>query len=145
MRDSTWGLSRTVAAVFGVVYVLVGVLGFIPGMVTGSAPAGMESASGNLLGIFPINAVHNIVHLLIGAALLYGATSRDAAVGVLRIVGVAYLIVGVLGIISPNGFGLLPLGGADIGLHLGTGAILLLVSFLDRRDRDTDRREARTV
>lgn len=143
MRDSTWGISRTVAAVIGVVYVLIGVLGFIPGMAPGGAPAGMESASGSLLGIFPINAVHNVVHLVIGAALLYGATSRDAAVGVLRIVGVAYLVFGVLGIVSPNGFGLLPLGGADIGLHLGTGALLLLASFLDR-DRD-DRREARTV
>lgn len=141
MRDSTWGLSRIVAAVFGVVYVLVGVLGFVPGMVTGGAPSGMESASGSLLGIFPINLLHNVVHLVIGAALLYGATSRDAAVGVLRIVGVVYLIVGVLGFVSPNTFGLMPIGGNDIWLHLGTGAILLIVSFLDTDDR----REARTV
>jgi hypothetical protein len=144
MRDSTWGLARTVAAVFGVVYLLIGVLGFIPGVVSGGAPAGMESASGSLLGIFPINAVHNIVHLLIGAALLYGATGRDAAVGVLKVVGGAYVLFGVLGIISPDGFGILPLGGNDILLHFATGAILLIAAFMDRDDR-REVRETRAV
>lgn len=141
MRDSTWGLARTVAAAFGVVYVLVGVLGFISTFVTGDVPAGMESATGSLLGIFPINAVHNIVHLAIGAALLYGATSRVAAVGVLKVIGAVYVLVGVLGIVSSNGFGILPLGGADIFLHLGTGAIFLAVGFMEGGDR----REAPTV
>ncbi len=142
MRDSTWGLSRAFAAVFGVVYLLIGVLGFIPPLVTGSAPPDMQSASGNLLGIFPINAIHSIVHLVIGAALLYGATSRDAAVMVLRVIGVTYLVVGVLGFIAPNTFGLMPIGGNDIWLHLGTAAVLLIVSFLDTDER---RREARTA
>lgn len=91
-----------------------------------------------------MNAVHNVVHLVIGAALLYGATGRDAAIGVLKVIGAVYLLVGVLGIISTNGFGLLPLGGADIFLHLGTGAIFLLVAFMDRDDR-RDARETRAV
>ena len=144
MRDSTWGLARTVAAVFGVIYVLIGILGFIPGMAPGGAPAGMESASGSLLGIFPINAVHNIVHLVIGAALLYGATGRDAAVGILKVIGGAYVLFGVLGIISPDGFGILPLGGNDILLHFATGAVLLIAAFMDRDDR-RDTRETRAV
>jgi hypothetical protein len=144
MRDSTWGLARTVAAVFGVVYVLVGVLGFIPAFVTGGAPSGMESASGSLLGIFPVNAIHNVVHLVIGAALLYGATGRDAAVGVLKVIGAAYVLFGVLGIISPDGFGILPLGGADILLHFATGAVFLIAAFMDRDDR-RDARETRAV
>lgn len=142
MRDSTWGLARTVAAVLGVVYLLIGVLGFIPALAPGGAPAGMESASGSLLGIFPINAVHNIVHLAIGAALLYGATGRDAAVMVLKVIGGAYVLFGVLGIVSANGFGLLPLGGNDILLHFGTGGILLAVAFMDKGE---ERREAPTV
>ncbi len=144
MRDSTWGLARTVAAVFGVVYVLVGVLGFLPGLVTGDAPAGMESAEGSLLGIFPVNAVHNIVHLVIGAALLYGATGRDAAIGVLKVIGAVYILVGILGIVSANGFGILPLGGTDIFLHIGSGAIFLAAAFMDSGDtRDT--RDTRAV
>lgn len=130
------GMARTVAAVFGAVYVLIGILGFIPPLVTGSAPAGMESASGNLLGIFPINAVHNVVHLVIGAALLYGATATSTAIMVMKVVGATYILVGILGFIAPDGFGLLPLGGADILLHLATGAILLGVAFMSPADID---------
>lgn len=144
MRDSTWGLARTVAAVVGVVYVLIGILGFIPALATGGAPSGMESASGSLLGLFPINAVHNIVHLVIGAALLYGATGRDAAVAVLKVIGGAYVLFGVLGIISADGFGILPLGGNDILLHFATGAALLIAAFMDREDR-REVRETRAV
>jgi hypothetical protein len=130
------GMARTVAVVFGAIYVLVGILGFIPPLATGSAPAGMESASGNLLGIFPINAVHNVVHLVIGGALLYGATATATAILVMKIVGGTYILVGLLGVVAPNGFGLLPLGGADILLHLATGAILLGVAFMSPGDVD---------
>ena len=137
------GMARTVSAVFGAVYVLVGILGFIPGLVTGSAPSGMESADGNLLGIFPINAIHNVVHLAIGGALLYGATGREAALMVMKVVGVTYLLVGVLGFIAPDTFGLMPIGGNDIWLHLATAAILLGVAFMDPdRDREGAARPA---
>jgi hypothetical protein len=129
------GLARTVAAVFGVVYLLVGILGFLPALVTGGAPAGMPSATGNLIGIFPINALHNVVHLAIGAALLYGATATPAAIIVSRIVGIAYLLVGLLGLVSADGLGLLPLGGTDVVLHLATGAVLTYIGFAAPRAR----------
>jgi hypothetical protein len=122
-------LARTVAAVLGVVYVLVGILGFVPAFVADSAPADMPSATGSLLGIFPINALHNVVHLAIGAALLYGATATPVAIMVSRIVGVVYVLVGLAGLVSADGFGLLPLGGLDIGLHLATGAVLAYIGF----------------
>jgi Domain of unknown function (DUF4383) len=122
-------LARMVAAVLGVVYVLVGVLGFLPGFVSEGAPSGMPSASGSLIGIFPINALHNVVHLAIGAALLYGATATPAAILVSRVVGIVYALVGVAGLVAPDGFGLLPLGGLDIGLHLATAAVLLYIGF----------------
>lgn len=132
------GIARAAALAFGIVYLVVGVAGFIPGLVFGM-PEGMPSASGNLLGIFPINAVHNVVHLAIGAALVYGATATPAAIMVSRIVGVTYILVGLLGIPFPDGFGLLPLGGTDILLHLATGAILLYIGF------GTTTRETATV
>jgi hypothetical protein len=122
-------LARTVAAVLGVVYVLVGVLGFVPAFVADGAPADMPSASGSLIGIFPINALHNVVHLAIGAALLYGATATPTAIMVSRVVGIVYLLVGLAGFVSADGFGLLPLGGLDIGLHLATGAVLTYIGF----------------
>lgn len=118
------GLARTVAAVFGAVYVLVGILGFI------LVPGG----EGDLLGLFPVNALHNIVHLLLGAILLYGSTSYAAAIQTTRGVGVVLLLLGVLGFIIPDGLGLVPLGGNDIWLHLATGAILLATGFMATDD-----------
>ena len=129
-------LPRIVVLIFGAVYLLVGVLGFVA--TTGSAPADMPSADGLLLGIFPVNVLHNIVHLLIGAILLYGATNTPAALNVARGVGVLYLILGVVGLISPDGFGLVPLGGVDVILHFATAAVLLLVGFMSPAD-DRDR------
>jgi preprotein translocase subunit Sss1 len=110
------GLARTVAAVFGAVYLLVGIVGFI-----------LESP---LLGLFEINALHNVVHVLLGAILLYGSMSYAAAVQTTRGVGALLVVLGLLGFVIPDGFGLVPLGGNDIWLHLATGAILLATGFL---------------
>lgn len=129
-------LPRIVVLIFGAVYVLVGVLGFVA--VQGGPPEGMPSADGLLVGIFPVNEVHNIVHLLIGAVLLYGATSTPAALNVARGVGILYLILGVVGIINADGFGIVPLGGPDIFLHFATAVVLLLVGFMGTTD-DRDR------
>ena len=110
------GLARTVAAVFGAIYLLVGIVGFV-----------LESP---LLGYFEVNALHNVVHILLGAILLYGSMSTVAAIQTTRGVGAVLLILGILGFIVPEGFGFVPLGGNDIWLHLATGAILLATGFM---------------
>lgn len=110
------GLARTVAAVFGAIYLLVGIVGFV-----------LESP---LFGLFEVNALHSIVHILLGAALLYGSMSTAAAIQATRIVGAVLLLLGILGFVSADGFGLVPLGGNDIWLHLATGAILLATGFM---------------
>lgn len=69
-------LTRMVVLGFAAVYVLVGVLGFLGDpIVTEAAHDNMGSASGDLLGLFAINALHNTVHLAIGAFLLWGQPS----------------------------------------------------------------------
>lgn len=110
------GMARTVAAVFGAVYVVAGVAGFV-----------LETP---LFGLFDVNLLHNVVHIVIGAVLLYGATTTPLAVMTMRGVGALLLVLGVLGIPFPDGFDLVPLGGNDIWLHLASGAILLAASFL---------------
>lgn len=136
-------LTRMVALGFGAVYVLVGVLGFLGDpIVTEATHENMESATGDLLGIFPINVLHNIVHLALGAFLLWGATEHDRAVLAARTVGGIYLVVGILGFIAPDTFGVMPIGGNDIWLHLATAAVLLGVTFLDNNE---DRRTASTA
>jgi hypothetical protein len=125
-------LTRIVTLAFGAVYVVVGVLGFFGDpIVTDASHADMESASGDLLGIFPINVIHNIVHLAIGAFLLWGATQHDRAVLAARVVGAVYLLVGLLGFVAPDTFGLMPIGGNDIWLHLASAAVLLGVTFMN--------------
>jgi hypothetical protein len=138
--DYAMSLTRMVALVFGAVYVLVGILGFLGDPIVSAAThENMESASGDLLGLFPINILHNIVHLAIGAFLLWGATEHDRAVLAARTVGAVYLVVGLLGFVAPDTFGLMPIGGNDIWLHLATAAVLFGVTFLDT---DTDRRSS---
>ena len=110
------GLARTVAAVFGAIYLLIGIVGFV-----------IDSP---LFGLFEVNLLHNIVHILIGATLLYGSMSYSAAVQATRGVGALLVVLGILGFVSADGFGIVPLGGNDIWLHLATGAILLATGFM---------------
>lgn len=112
------GLARTVAAVFGVVYLLVGLVGFV--------------LASPLFGLFEVSTLHNIVHIVLGAILLYGAMSTPAAIMTTRVVGAILLLIGVLGIFvaEPLGAGVLPVGGNDVWLHLASGVILLAVGFM---------------
>jgi preprotein translocase subunit Sss1 len=112
-----WGLARTAAAVFGVVYLLVGLVGFI-----------IETP---LFGLFPVSTLHNVVHIVLGAVLLYGAMSTSAAIMTTRVVGAILLVIGILGffVAEPLGEGVLPIGGNDVWLHLASGVILLAVGF----------------
>lgn len=114
------GMARTVAAVFGAIYLFAGAVGFVV------VPGG----EGELFGTFQVNVLLNIVHILLGGVLLYGATSTPAAVMANRGVGSVLLVLGILGFVVPDGFGLVPLGGNDIWLHLATGAILLAAGFM---------------
>lgn len=96
------------ALVFGAVYVLVGLLGFV------NQP---------ILGIFEVNALHNIVHLLIGGALLAGSAKHDTAKTVSLAVGVAYLLVAVIGFVATDFLDdLIKINQADNFLHLVSGA-----------------------
>jgi preprotein translocase subunit Sss1 len=108
--------ARTVAVVFGAIYLLIGIVGFV--------------LDNPLFGFFEVNWLHNIVHILVGASLLYGSMSYSTAIQATRGVGAVLVILGVLGFIAPDGFGLVPLGGNDIWLHLATGAILLATGFM---------------
>ncbi|MFD1715102.1 DUF4383 domain-containing protein [Amnibacterium flavum] len=117
--------NRLIGTIFGAVYLLVGLLGFaVTGGVDFIAPDG-----GLLLGIFEVNPLHNVAHLLIGAALLIaGLSSVPAAKTVNGIVGAAYLLLGIVGFFlaadpsSPVNF--LALNTADHFLHLGSAVIL---------------------
>jgi uncharacterized membrane protein YuzA (DUF378 family) len=106
--------------VFGAVYVLVGIAGFfVADQFTGGQAA-------DKLIVFPVNHMHNIVHLLIGGALLFGSTRADLAKSVNLIVGIAYALVAVLGfigVITPELIN--DRGVADDFLHLATAILAI--------------------
>jgi hypothetical protein len=103
---------KTYAMVVGVVLLLVGLLGFF-----------MASP---LLGLFGVNAVHNVIHLVSGAAALWLATKGMAKL-FNKWFGVVYLLVAVLGFLNVLGF--LAVNGADNWLHLVLGGVSLGVAY----------------
>ena len=120
-------MTKTIATLFGAIYVIVGILGFIPAL------GGSASMSGSaLFGIAMVNIPHNIVHLIIGLAGLSGGRTEAGAAAFGKTFGIILLIVGLLGFVQPNLFGILPIGGYDIWIHLITGAILAYVGFTAR-------------
>lgn len=109
------------ALVFGVVYLLIGILGFA---VTGFDQ--FASEQGDKLILFPVNPLHNIVHVLIGAVWIGGAKDHGSAKTVDTLVGGALLLVFLLGLVGVLKF--LAIDGAgspDNYLHLASGALSL--------------------
>jgi len=112
------------ALAFGAIYLVAGVLGFLP-FFGGSATL-TERA---LFGIFQVNLLHNLVHVVIGIAGLAAASSIANSRSFCRVVGVILLLLGLIGIVNANPLGLLYIGQADIPLHLVSGAVLAYFGF----------------
>jgi hypothetical protein len=130
------------ALVAGVVFLLVGVLGFIPGVTTNYDTlqfAGHHSDA-LLLGVFQVSILHNIVHLLFGVAGVLLARSRSGARNFL-IGGLVYALLWVYGMLighdSPANF--VPLNTADNWLHLALAVGMISLGFLLSRRTTTNR------
>lgn len=139
-QDTTRGRSfaQIAGLLLGILFLAVGAAGFA--VTSGVEFAGVEG--GRLLGVFEVNPLHNVVHLAIGVALLFGAMAgRNAARAVNATVGATYLLVGVLGlfITGNEDVNVLAINAADNALHLGTAAVLLASAMLST---DTETRAA---
>ncbi|GAA5200202.1 DUF4383 domain-containing protein [Microbacterium jejuense] len=123
--------NRLVATIFGAVYLLVGLLGFA---VTGGVGF-LATEGGLLLGVFAVNPLHNIAHLLIGGALLAaGLVSSRAAKTVNIVVGAAYLLLGIAGFfLVGTAANILALNVPDHFLHLASAIVLLGVGLAAER------------
>lgn len=121
---------QRVAQIFGIVFILVAIVGFI-------TPGGMEmdaATPGLMLGLFPVNLLHNVVHLLFGLWGLAASRSWSGAKSYATMAGAIYLVLAVLGFIAPDGFGLVPLGGNDRWLHIVLAAALLYFGLTAKGD-----------
>lgn len=115
---------QTAAMVFGAIYLLAGIVGFLP-FLGGS----YTQTSSALFNVFQVNLLHNLVHVVIGIAGLAAASSLANARNYCRAVGVILLLLGVLGIFVAQPLGLVNIGGLDIALHLVSGALLAYFGF----------------
>jgi hypothetical protein len=107
-------LVQAVAAVFGAIYLVAGVLGFF---------------SHGMVAIFQVNLLHNLVHVAIGLGGLAAASSVANSKTFCQIAGVILVLLGLIGFGVANPFGLLYIGGGDIALHLVTGGVLAYFGF----------------
>jgi hypothetical protein len=125
-------VNQTVALVFGAIYTLVGILGFFV------SETFADQNDDKLLGIFEVNHLHNIVHLLIGLALLAASRRHDSARGANLAIGVTYLALGVLGwFIDDTEANIVALNSADHLLHLASGALLTAVALTQDKNART--------
>ncbi len=113
---------RLAAKIFGVAFILAGILGFIPAF----------TPDGHLIGIFHVNAVHNIIHLASGiVALGAGFASFKAARLYFQVFGVVYALVAVLGFVYGDSaiLGLVASNVGDTFLHIGIAVVALYLGF----------------
>jgi hypothetical protein len=137
MRDRT--PVQSVAALVGVVFVVVGALGFIPGITTHYSDLSFagHGSGAKLLGIFQVSILHNLVHLVFG---LVGFALAKTAAGARNFLvggGVVYLVLWVVGVIGAADW--IPANTADNWLHFGLGIGMIALGFV------TSRRQVRSA
>ena len=112
--------AKTAALVLGIVFVAVGILGFFPNPLVSPT------------GLFAVNTAHNLVHLISGVVLLAGVYSALGAALALKIIGVIYALVAILGLVlgGPMLLGLVAVNHADHWLHVALAAVILAAGFL---------------
>jgi len=120
-------MAKTLGMLFGIVFLLIGILGFIPSISPPDA-SGMPM----LLHIFMVNGAHSVVHIVSGAIFLFASMSGAGAARLwFQIFGIVYAIVAVLGFMNPNGMllGLISNNPADTWLHVVLAIVMLLIGF----------------
>ncbi|MDX6409970.1 MAG: hypothetical protein QOE13_3041 [Gaiellaceae bacterium] len=140
---------QSAALLVGVVFLLVGILGFIPGITTNYDDlkfAGHDS-SAQLLGLFDVSILHNIVHLLFGIAGVALAKTWDSARTYLVYGGVVYLALFVYGVIfhGSSSANFVPVNWADNVLHLGLGIGMIGLGVALSKDAARTHRPAAAV
>jgi hypothetical protein len=126
-------LNQTLALAFGSVYALVGVLGFFV-----SSDVDFAGKSGASLLGFDVNGLHNIVHLLIGVALIVASRTHAIARSTNVTIGAVYLLLAALGpVINDTAVDIIGLNGPDHFLHAASGVLLVAVAMAGDKRRVT--------
>ena len=127
---------QDVGAAIGLGIVLLGSLGFLPGLTTGRLEVAGSGSEAMLFGIFQVSVLHNLLHIGIGAVGMLLSWFQRGAFWFLTVGGIGYVAVGVYGLLVPDGHAadFVPLNLADDFLHLGLGVLMLVLMLtLPRR------------
>jgi hypothetical protein len=120
-------MAKTFGMLFGVVFLAIGILGFVPGVTTTDAD-GMPM----LLNIFMVNTVHSVVHIASGIVFLFASMAGAGPARLwFKIFGLVYAVVAILGFMTPNGMllGLISNNPADTWLHVVLAVAMLAIGF----------------
>ena len=127
--------TRTFALAAGIVYLVVGVAGFIPALGDDRdlPDLAVDALYFDLFWLFPVNVLHSLVHLLIGVLGVLASRSYDGARLYARALAVVYALLAVMGLIDAGDldttFELIPLFSHDIWLHALTAAVAAYFGF----------------
>ncbi len=134
------------AQAMGIVFLLVGILGFIPGITSdyNTMQFAGHTSEAKLLGIFQVSILHNIVHLLFGIAGLAMAKTVSGARNYLLGGGIIYAILWIYGLVvgQDSAANFVPLNGADNWLHLLLAIAMIALALLLTRDNHTNKARA---
>lgn len=122
----------------GIAYTVMGFMGLIPAFI--AQPASLDAAASNLevvsgfgylMGLFPVNAAHSIIHIATGLIGIAASIALDSSRFFAGQLGIYYTILAVLGLVpfANTFFGLFPLYGFDVLLHAGTGLLGIYFGF----------------
>ncbi len=142
MRDRS--TVQSAALLVGIVFLVVGILGFVPGVTThyGDISFAGHDSGAKLFGIFQTSILHNVVHLLFGLVGIAMARSWEGARTFLIAGGTIYLLLFVYGLLAhgASGWNFIPVNSADNVLNVALGiAMITLGLVLGREPIPTDR------
>jgi hypothetical protein len=134
--------TRYFALIFGIIYALVGLMGFIPGLVQPPAPTdpplAVDANYGYLLGLFPVNVLHNLFHLVVGVLGVVAFQRFDWARTYCRVFAIVFFLLALMGFFPGlnTTFGLIPLFSHDIWLHVLTTIATAYFGFLAAQEAE---------
>lgn len=130
MRDRN--AVQSLAALVGVVLVVVGILGFVPGITThyGDLRFAGHGSDAKLVGLFQTSVLHNLVYIAFGAGIFMAKTAEGARTFLIS-GGVVFLVIWLVGLIG--GLEWLPVNTADNWLHFVLGLCMIALGFVTGR------------
>ncbi len=135
-------IERAVALILGIIFLTVGIAGFMPQFMSlpGSAPVGdiyiprlsSSDGYGHLFGLFPANYIHNAVHIVVGLLGIAAATSFSGALVYNQGFAVIYAAIVIFGLlpITNTTFGFMPIYGNNVWFNALTGVLAAYAGFV---------------